>query len=161
MIKSAAPLAPQVGLRCRSRKCDLGLHPALMPGRYSTIHCGIDAKTWDAALDEILQEIAVVAGNLDHARGGPKRKPLRGAPYKTAGVSKPRIRKRRKIHVVAMEMRVRGFIIFELDEPTDTADICFQRIIFFAQRHPFPPNKGVRDWRQTKIDQDGLQRSTA
>lgn len=126
------PLRKQSTSGGAPKERDLGLHPSLTQSGQGTIHCGIDTEARDAALDEILQEIAVIAGNLNDTRLRPERKLLHGPIDVTAGMREPCVRIRRKIHIASVKMGIGRLEVFELYEPARFARVRPQRIEFLA-----------------------------
>ena len=49
----------------RTEKCDLGPDATLFPGRSGAIRRRIDAETGNPALDEVLQQVPIIARDFD------------------------------------------------------------------------------------------------
>src|SRR5437016_4423592 len=62
-----------------AEESNLGWNVPFLPSNYRTIRCGVYPEARYSALDEILQQIAVVTSNLDNTRSCVERKSLRHA----------------------------------------------------------------------------------
>ncbi len=88
----------------------------------------LDPKHRHARLLEILQEVAVVRGDLDHQRLGPEAEPADRRLGVGAAMLKPAGRIGREVGVVGVENRVGRHRIVDLHQEAAVADARVQRI---------------------------------
>jgi len=152
-VRSAA-LLPQAPRGLRAEKRDLGRNLPEVPGRPCTIRGWVNTETGNATLHEILQQIAIVAGDLDYARRRIKRKALHRLIDELACMPEPAFGHRRKIDILAVEMRFRPLEIIELDQPAGITDETSQWIEFLAERCLVGANERIRNRRHAKIHEN-------
>ncbi len=99
---------------------------ALFAGDHGDVGGGFDAQTGDAALDEVFQQVAVVASDFhdEAVRAQPEfRRVLIG---RRARMTQHGVRERREIEVFG-EQRDRGHEVHDLEQPAAVADREAQR----------------------------------
>src|SRR5262245_15829908 len=131
--------------------------------RYAPLLCTLghvsrrlDSQHRHSAPREILQQVTVIAGDLDDLAlpgNGEKRNHL---SHIGLGVPQPRIRERREIGVVA-EYVLRTFPFLELNEKALTAHEGLERIEWLHLLQIFRLEIGVRKRRHAEIDEHVLE----
>ena len=142
-----------------TEKGDLG-RDALFDRRRGDVGRRLHAEHADAAPLEILQQVAVVAGDLHDHRIGAKVETLRHRLGIRFGVAKPALREGAEIDVVA-EDALRAFEFLELDKVASAADISVQWIEWLHRPRSLRRNKGVGERRQAKVGEGLVQRGLA
>ncbi|MFN9959904.1 MAG: hypothetical protein ACK55I_43015, partial [bacterium] len=86
-----------------AKKFAVGLH-TVFSGHLGDVCRGLEPQAWHTRLHEIFQQVAVIAGDLDHEAGGIEAEPL---PVRLAGrgrVTEQGIAEGREVEVVAEEV---------------------------------------------------------
>ena len=153
---------PQRPRRVRPEEGDLGGH-ALLDGDLGDVLGRLDAEDRYAVGLEVLQEIAVVAGNLHHLgrRGQPE--PRHHAVGVLPAVLQPGVGERREVGVVAEDV-LGALELVELHEQAAITDVDVQRVERFLLVQVFGANERVRQRREAEIDEragDGLAAQAA
>ena len=104
---------------------DVGM-PALA-GDLGDVACGLDAQHRDAARDDVLQQVAVVAGDLEHAAPRPSAEALDRRRRRSARRAPPTSREGGEVRVLARRSR-RARRIGQLDEQAAVADPDVERV---------------------------------
>ena len=150
---------PQRPRRVRAEEGDLGGH-ALLDGDLGDVLGRLDAEDRYAVGLEVLQEIAVVAGNLHHLgrRGQPE--PRHHAVGVLPAVLQPGVGERREVGVVAEDV-LGAFELVELHQQAAIADVDVQRVERFLLVQVFGANERVRQRREAEIDERAGDRLAA
>ena len=122
----AKPLLRQVPCHRLPEETDPGGDPPLL-GRRRHVGGRLDAQHRDAPLHEVLEEVAVVAGQLDHQAVRSEAEALGGHPHVRLGVPQPAVGVRGEVRVVA-EDDLGLLELLELDEEAVLAHPGVQRI---------------------------------
>ncbi len=88
---------------------------------------GLDAEARDPLRDDVLQEVAVVGGDLDDVALRPEPEALRHVVHVAPRVLDPRVRVGREVGVVREDV-VRQHVVVDLDERAGVADEGVERI---------------------------------
>ena len=121
-----AALGNEAGRELPAEELDHGLDPPF-PGRLRDVGRGLDPQRGYAALDDVLEQVAVVAGQLDHLAVLPQPEALDHGGHVVARVGDPGIRIGREVCVLG-EDRLRRHQLLELYEQALLADPHVQRI---------------------------------
>ena len=120
----------------------------------------LDPEHRNAALEEVLEEVAVVARDLDHAGALVEAEPCAHLIGVAARVIDPARRIRRKVRVVGEDLLGRGGRR-QLDEQAFVADERAERIEPLTAGEVILAEIRVRERRHAEIDEDLLERRVA
>ena len=145
---------------------ELGRQPLaeeLDPARYALLHRDLgdvggrlDAEHRHAQRQEVLQQIAVVAGQLDHQAVGPKPQPLRDRLAVGLGVLHPARRVGREVGVLAEDV-LRAHVLLELDQEALSAHQRMQREVRLHGVELVTRQKALAQRRHAEVDECMLQ----
>ena len=110
----------------------------------------LDAEDGQLALDEVLEEVAVVAGDLDDLVRRSEVEPRRRLLDVRAGVLQPAPRERREVRVVAEDLLGR-LELGELHQVALRAYVCVQRVEALSLIEPVGAHVGVGERRQAEV----------
>ncbi len=109
-----------------------------------------DAQDRNARFNEVLQQVTVVACDLDDEAGGIESEPRQHQLRVTLAVLEPAVRIGRKISIVAEEfLRARNLV--QLYQEAFAADIGVQRVCRFRRLQIFSPDIRVRQRRHAQV----------
>jgi hypothetical protein len=117
-----------------AEECDLGRHAECL-GNRGDVGGRLHAKYGNVPLTEILEKVAIVAGQFYDERSGAKFEFPRHALGKGFGMTKPRLGERREIQVVG-EDHLGGRKFLELHQQAILANVGVQRIVRFHRPEP-------------------------
>ena len=120
----------------------------------------LDSQHRDPLRQEVLEEVAVVRGELDDEAVRPEREPLRDLIDVAPGVVDPRVRVRREVRVLREDLLGRGQLGY-LREPATLTDADVQRIEGLALLELLRREHGLAQGRLSEVDDGQLQRGTA
>src|SRR6202007_958108 len=103
----------------------------------------IDTEAGNAALNEVLQQIAVIATDLDDPGTCAKGKACDGFFDEAARMRKPAVRERREIDIFSVEVRLRRLETLKLHQPAAIADKAPERIESLAERRMIGANERI------------------
>ena len=115
-----AALGHQPGCQLAAEELHDRVDPSLLRHR-GHVGGGLDAERRDAALDNVLQQIAVVAGELHHEAVGTQSEALDRHLHILARVVDPGVRVRREVRVLGEDV-LGGDELLELDQQAALAD---------------------------------------
>ena len=113
---------------------------------------GLDAERRDAQLDDVLQQVAVVAGELDHEAVGVEAEAVDGGRHRVAGVRDPGVRVRREVGVLGEDL-LGGDELLELDEQAALADAGVERIERLHRAEAVGGHVGLAQGRHAEVDE--------
>ncbi len=113
---------------------------------------GVDAQHGDAALDEVLQEVAVVAGDLDHEAVGSQPELLDQAHGVEPGVLDEVGRERRVVRVALVEQHLARHGLGQLRQAAGLAQRHREREGRLRPVELVVPQQGVRDRRDPEVE---------
>ena len=121
-----AALGGQLVRQLDAEEAHHGRHALLLGGRG---HVGrrLDAEDRDAGLDEPLQEVAVVARQLDHLARRAVAEPVDHLVGVGAGVLHPAVGERREVGVLGEDV-LGADVLLQLHEPALAADVDVERV---------------------------------
>ena len=142
-----------------AEELDVGWNPAR---RRRGGHIGgrLDPEAPDPALDEILEQVAVVAGNLDDLAGAVQVQPRHDRRDVVSRVGQPRVGVRREVGVVAEDLFRRG-AYSQLHEKARVADVDPLRVERLHLPQSIGCQVGVRQRRDAEVHEQPLQRRAA
>ena len=117
---------------------------------------GLDAEHGDPALVEVLQQVAVVGGELDHVAVGPELEALDHLLDVAAGVLEPGRRVRREVRVVGEDPLGR-LELLELHEQAALADVGAQRVEGLHRVLALRRHEAVRQRRHAEVGEHVLR----
>src|SRR6185437_17140784 len=117
---------------------------------------GLDSQNRYVLLDEILQQVTIVAGYLDHETPLAKSKAVRHLITVSLAVVEPGIRIGRKICVIAKNI-LRALVLLQLHQEALAANVDVQRIIHFTAVQIRERWVSFAKRRQPKINEGRLQ----
>ena len=120
----------------------------------------LDAEDGHAERQEVLQQVAVVAGQLDDEAVGPESEPLRDHLAVGLGVRDPGGRVGREIGVLPEDV-LRADILLELDQEALAADQHMQREVRLHRVELVAREEALAQRRHAEIDERVLQCRTA
>ena len=103
-----------------------GLDSALAR-RLRDVGGGLDSERRDAAVADVLEQVPVVARQLDHGAAGVEAESLHGHVHVAARVLDPGVRVRREVRVLLEDVR-RGHELLELHEEAALTDLRVERV---------------------------------
>ena len=121
---------------------------------------GLDAEDRHAEADEMLEQVTVIAAELDDEALGPKPEPLLDHPAVAAGMFHPSRREGREIGVLGEDVR-RAHEFRELDQPAMMANPGVQRVIGLGLVELLLGEEALAERRHAEIDEGVLQRRAA
>jgi hypothetical protein len=122
---------------------------------------GLDAEHGDAAGLEVLQQVAVVAGDLDHLVAGVEAEALHHGRHVGAGVVEHRLRVGGEIGVVGVEDRLAPLHRRQLHQEARVADEGVQGVEGLGLQHRLGGQVGVGERRGAEVDEAVLERRPA
>ena len=125
--RSAGPWTDRTLLPVSSPRNITSVGTPLLDGRLGDVGGRLDAEAPDAARDDVLEQVAVVAGHLDDEGVGAEPEPLRGAVDVGLGVGDPGVAVGGEVRVVAEDL-LAGDVGRQLDEQALRADAHVQRV---------------------------------
>ena len=155
----AAPLADEVARGLRPEEAD-DRRNALLLGDRGHVGCGLDAEHRHAALDEPLEQVAVVRGELDDARVAVEAEALDHLLDVAASVLDPAVRVGREVDVVLEDVLRRGELA-ELDEQALGAHVRVQRVARLLAREVLFGQQRVGERGEPEVDEGLRERSRA
>ena len=120
----------------------------------------LDSQHRDPLRQEVLEEVAVVRGELDDEAVSPSESLSRDLIDVAPGVLDPRVRVRREVRVLREDLLGRGELGY-LREPAALADADVQRIEGLALLELLSREHGLAQGRLSEVDDGQLQRGTA
>ena len=121
-----APFAGQPAGQLLAEELGQGGDPSF-GGHLGHVAGRLDPEHRDPPGDEVLQQVAVVAGQLDDQALGAQPEPLGGQVGVVAGVAHPGVGVGREVGVLG-EDRLRGHVPLQLHQPALLADVGPQRV---------------------------------
>ena len=131
---------------------------AALHGRFRHVGGGLDAEHGNPLLDEVLEQIAVVRGDLDHARSAVEAKAVGRHVGVVLRVLQPGGRVRREVGVLGENLG-RGHVLLELDQEAPLADPDAQRVEGLHPVELVGAEEGLAERGHAEIHERGPERS--
>src|SRR5579871_86079 len=149
------PGSAEPARRLGAEKRDFGGN-ALVMRHLGDVRRRLDAEHADAALLEILQQIAVVTGDLDDQRSGIEPVAFNHAPGIVAAMVEPELRVRREVEVI-VENICSGRELLHLHEQATFADVDVQRVRRLAAVDVVGAEQRIGERRAAEVDEGPRQ----
>ena len=124
------------------------------------ISCGLHAQGRNPPRHEVLQQVSIVARDLDDLTGPVKTEPLRDVIDITPGMRQPAIGVRGEVRIIGKD-GVRVDDVVQLHEQALAADDCAKWKPGLRPVDLLGPQITVRERHDAEIDHDGTERSAA
>ena len=154
-----AALVRQARRELTAEEIDDGLDPPLAGDRRD-VGRGLDPERGDAALDQMLEQVAVVARQLHHLAVRPEPEALDHRVHVVARVCDPGVRIRREVGVLREDL-LRRHELLELHQQTVLADTDMERVEGLHLAEPLRGNVALAKWRHAEVDEGMAERSRA
>ncbi len=128
-----------------------------LDGGLGDVRCRLDAEARDAGLDEVLEEVAVVAGELDDHRVGAEAEPLGDHVDIVRGVLQPRRGERREVGVL-LEDLAGVDVLVELHEEALMAHPDVQRVEGLHRIQRVGGKEALTERRHSEVDDTVFER---
>ena len=153
-----AALGGQLVRQLDAEEAHHGRHALLLGGRG---HVGrrFDAEDRDAGLDEPLEEVAVVARQLDHVARRAVAEPVDHLVGVRAGVLHPAVGERREVGVLGEDV-LGADVLLQLHEPAAAADVHVERVEGLHRVGLVRPQVALTEGRHAEVD-DGVPQGRA
>jgi hypothetical protein len=148
----ANALAAQCRRSLNTKETDAGGNTALFLCHRRDVRCRVDAQHRNTAFLEVLEQITVVASNLDDARIGVQAEALDHHAGIGFGVTQPGLGIRREVGVGVVEQFIGGAEILQLHQAAFAAHEGTQGIEFFRPICLIGTAHRVRNGRHAEID---------
>ena len=129
-------------------------------GRVGDVGCRLDAEHRHAPGHEVLQQVAVVAGDLHHHGRARQREALRNLLDIEAGMFDPACGKRRKVRVLGEDL-VRRHVLLQLNQEARLANIGVQRVERLHQVQLIGGDVCLAQRRRSQVEEGRAQRRMA
>ena len=150
-----AALGHEAGRELPAEELDHGLDSPLTGG-FGDVRCGLDPERRYAPLDDVLEQIAVVAGKLHHLAVRAEPEALDHRLHVVARVSDPGIRVGREVCVLREDL-LRRHELLELYEQALLADPNVERVEGLHRPKPLRGNVALAERRHAEVDEGVAQ----